>query len=50
MAESWLVVEQQEIAPAKELFTVLSLCGGAVEIGETEFASRRFLRIRWSSI
>ena len=41
---------QQEIAPAKEFFTVLRLCGGAVEIGETEFASRRFLRVRWSSV
>ena len=30
---------QQEIAPAKEFFTVLRLCEGAVEIGETEFAS-----------
>ena len=41
---------QQEIAPAKELFTGLRLCGGAVETGETEFASGRFLRVRWSSV
>ena len=35
---------------SQRIFTVLRLCGGAVEIGETEFASRRFLRVRWSSV
>ena len=38
--------DQQDIAPAKEFLPCFVCCGGAVEIGETEFTSRRFLRVR----
>ena len=41
---------QQDIVPAKEFLRCFICCGGAVEIGETEFASRRFLRVRWSLV
>ena len=35
---------------SKNFLRCFVCCGGAVEIGETEFASRRFLRVRWSSV
>ena len=36
---------QQDIVPAKEFFRCFVFCRGADEIGESEFAYRRSLRV-----
>ena len=54
MVESWLVVESQVnktlYRPNNYFSRCFVFCGGADEIGETEFASRRFLRVRYKKI
>ena len=51
--EPWLVVEPQvnkTLYRSKNFFKCFVFYGGANEIGETEFASRRFLTVRYKKI
>ena len=63
LAESWIIhvnnpwlnhgwswSHRSTLHQPKHFLRCFVCCGGAVEIGETEFASQRFLRVRWSSV